>query len=80
MNYSNNNNEQTNKKEQSVSFSVTLTEANKIFKALGSLPFNEVYELIGKLNDQANEQLTNNNLKISQSEISTEELIKKQIR
>jgi hypothetical protein len=41
-----------------VVFSVTLEEANTIFKALGSLPFSEVYELIGKLNEQANQQLT----------------------
>ncbi|HEY8402139.1 MAG TPA: hypothetical protein VIK89_12810 [Cytophagaceae bacterium] len=41
-----------------ITFNVTLEEANKIFKALGNLPFVEVYELIGKLNEQANHQLS----------------------
>jgi hypothetical protein len=46
-------------KEQSpkVTFTLSLEEANKIFKALSNLPFGEVYELIGKLNEQANHQL-----------------------
>ena len=43
-----------------VTFTLTLDEANKIFKALGALPFSEVYELIGKLNEQANQQLSGN--------------------
>lgn len=41
-----------------VTFTVSIEEASTIFKALGKLPFAEVYELIGKLNEQANEQLT----------------------
>lgn len=49
-----------NKKEDiHLTFSLTLKEANVIFKALGSRPFDEVYELIGKLNEQANNQLRN---------------------
>ncbi|MFA0964171.1 hypothetical protein AB9P05_20345 [Roseivirga sp. BDSF3-8] len=36
---------------------VSLDEANLIMKALGELPFKDVYELIGKLNEQANNQL-----------------------
>lgn len=40
-----------------IRFDVTLEEANLIFKALGKLPFADVYELIGKLNEQANIQL-----------------------
>jgi hypothetical protein len=40
-----------------VKFELTIDEANVIFKALGRLPFNEVYALIGKLNEQANQQL-----------------------
>ena len=47
---------------ETVTFTVTLNEANLIFKALGALPFREVYELIGKLNEQANEQLKNETL------------------
>ncbi len=48
-------------KEQEIQFTVSLQEANQIFKALGNLPFAEVYELIGKLNEQANTQLNNQN-------------------
>jgi hypothetical protein len=50
-------------KEQTpmVTFTLSLEEANKIFKALSNLPFAEVYELIGKLNEQANNQLSKTN-------------------
>lgn len=44
---------------KNVKFEVTLDEAKKIFEALGKMPFVDVYELIGKLNDQANVSLTN---------------------
>ena len=46
-----------NKLQKSITFQVNLDEANLIFKALGKQPFETVYELIGKLNDQANSQL-----------------------
>lgn len=42
-------------------FEVELDEANLILKALGKLPFEEVYDLIGKLNSQANNQLNKSN-------------------
>ncbi|MEM9023115.1 MAG: hypothetical protein AAGB22_05205 [Bacteroidota bacterium] len=42
---------------QPLKFEVTLDEANLIIKALSQRPFAEVYELVGKLNAQANEQL-----------------------
>lgn len=48
-------------------FNVSLEEANKIFKALGKEPFNEVYELIGKLNQQANEQLSKDSFKVTRT-------------
>lgn len=32
-------------------------EVNLILKALGNLPFNQVYELIGKIHEQANQQV-----------------------
>lgn len=41
-----------------IQLEITLQEASLIFKALGNLPFADVYELIGKLNAQANAQLT----------------------
>ena len=40
---------------EKMTLEVTLSEAKKIFEALGKLPFEEVYELIGKLNEQVNE-------------------------
>ncbi|MCX2742691.1 hypothetical protein OO013_02375 [Mangrovivirga sp. M17] len=43
-----------------ITLKVTVEEGNMIFKGLGKLPFEEVYELIGKLNDQANRQLAEN--------------------
>lgn len=48
------------KKPINIQLNITLEEANLIFKALGTLPFSEVYELIGKLNEQANQQLQSN--------------------
>ena len=47
---------------EKVKFEVTLDEAKKIFEALGKLPFAEVYELIGKLNDQANAAFKSNDV------------------
>lgn len=47
------------KNTQNITFNITLEEANLIFKALGKQPFAEVFELIGKLNEQANQQLMN---------------------
>lgn len=41
-----------------VTFTLSIEEANKVFKALSALPFSDVYELIGKLNEQANQQLS----------------------
>lgn len=40
--------------KNTIKLDVTLNEAKKIFEALGKLPFEEVYELIGKLNEQVN--------------------------
>lgn len=46
---------ENNKKE--LILKVTVEEGNMIFKGLGKLPFEDVFELIGKLNEQANHQL-----------------------
>lgn len=43
--------------EKRIKFEVNIDEANIIFKALGKEPFATVFELIGKLNEQANAQL-----------------------
>ncbi len=37
---------------------LTIDEVNTILQALGRMPFSEVYEVIGKINRQANEQLS----------------------
>lgn len=45
-----------------VSWELTLEEANLILKSLSLQPFKDVYELIGKLNHQANHQLMQNHV------------------
>jgi hypothetical protein len=37
---------------------LSVTEVNKIIEALGHLPYLQVYELIGKIHAQAQEQLS----------------------
>jgi hypothetical protein len=46
---------------KNVTFTVTIDEANLLFKALGRIPFEQVYQLIGKMNEQANQQLSGGN-------------------
>lgn len=41
-----------NKKDLDIK--LNMEELKVVFKALGKLPFEEVYEIIGKLNDQVN--------------------------
>lgn len=36
---------------------LTLDEINLIFKSLGERPFHEVFELIGNINEQVNQQI-----------------------
>ncbi|EAY25089.1 hypothetical protein [Microscilla marina] len=52
---------------QLIHFQITLDEANVIFKALGQMPFADVYALIGKLNEQANRQLNHPNSQQNQT-------------
>lgn len=40
-----------------IKLSVSVDEANQILEALGNLPFARVYELVGKVQRQAREQL-----------------------
>jgi hypothetical protein len=37
----------------------SVDEINVILKALGNMPFNQVYEIIGNIHQQANHQLFN---------------------
>lgn len=39
-----------------IQLDLNFEEINVILKALGNLPFNEVYDLIGKIHEQANSQ------------------------
>lgn len=41
-----------------VKLTLTINEANLVLKALMNMPFIDVYELIGKINEQANTQLS----------------------
>jgi len=43
--------------EQSITFTVTLAEANGILQSLAQLPFAQVVDLISKLKEQAQVQL-----------------------
>ncbi|MEO1451980.1 MAG: hypothetical protein AAFV07_20785 [Bacteroidota bacterium] len=42
---------------EKITLTLTLDETNLILKALGEQPFNSVYELIGKIQHQATDQL-----------------------
>lgn len=45
------------KNDNNIQLDLSFEEINIILKALGNLPFNEVYDLIGKIHDQANNQV-----------------------
>jgi hypothetical protein len=40
-----------------IHFTVTIDEANLILEGLGHLPFAKVYQLVGKLQEQARQQV-----------------------
>lgn len=42
--------------DKTIQLNLNFEEINIILKALGNLPFNEVYDVIGKIHDQANAQ------------------------
>lgn len=46
---------------QEINLRVTIEEANLILEGLGSLPFARVYALVGKIQEQARQQLYRNN-------------------
>jgi hypothetical protein len=41
-----------------IHFTVTIDEANLILEGLGHLPFAKVYQLVGKLQEQARQQVS----------------------
>ena len=42
---------------QKINLTITLDEANLILEGLGDLPFKKVYALVGKIQEQAGQQL-----------------------
>lgn len=44
-------------KQQPINLQLTIEEVSLVFKGLGKLSFEEVYELIGKINTQVNQQV-----------------------
>lgn len=46
---------------QKITLSLTLEETNLIIKSLAKEPFQDVFELIGKINEQADEQIKKSN-------------------
>lgn len=50
---------------QEINLLLTIDEANVILDALGSQPFSKVYTLIGKIQQQASEQLGNNSPQVA---------------
>lgn len=46
--------------EEFLKLELTLDEVNIILKALSKEPFKDVFQLIGKINEQANSQLNSN--------------------
>lgn len=51
----------TEKENDKITFSFTIEELQLIIGGLGKLPFEKVYQLIGRLNEEANDQLTEKN-------------------
>jgi len=45
---------------KTINLQLSLDETNLILEALGNLPFSRVYALITKIQEQANQQLSNN--------------------
>ena len=58
--------------QKKIQLELSIEEINLIFKALGGLPFRDVYEIIGKINAQANTQLSGNE-SLNELEISNEQ-------
>ena len=45
--------------EQKIKFDLTIDEANLVLASLAKMPFEQVFNLIGKLKQQADEQMNN---------------------
>lgn len=49
-----------NNNEKELTFTLTVEEVNLVLEALGKEPFNKVFQLIGKVQQQASAQLQQN--------------------
>lgn len=47
-----------NNQTQQIQFTLSLPEVNQILEALGHMPYAQVYQLIGKIQQQAQNQLS----------------------
>jgi hypothetical protein len=47
--------------DKNIQLELSFEEVNLVLKALGQMPFNQVYELIGSIHEQANAQMQNGN-------------------
>ena len=53
---------------QKINLNLTIDEANLILEALGELPFSKVFQLIGKIQEQAGRQLNPENGQVEQDD------------
>lgn len=52
-----------------VNLKLNVNEVNMVIKALGQLPYNQVYEIIGRIHTQASEQVNSDTMEFkSQNE------------
>ena len=54
-----------------INLNLHINEVNLIIKALSELPFREVYELMGKIHEQSNNQLKNGQAKLAPNNKAT---------
>ncbi|MCG8341105.1 MAG: hypothetical protein MI674_07605 [Cytophagales bacterium] len=54
-----------------INLTLHINEVNLIIKALSELPFREVYELMGKIHEQSNNQLKNGQDKLAPNNKTT---------
>lgn len=51
---------------------ISVNEVNTIIKALGQFPYNQVFELVGKIHDQASVQVKGEVVKMNSTEENKE--------
>lgn len=56
------------KNDEQLTLEITIDEANIILDALGNMPFKQVYTLIGKIQEQAGAQLSDEAISAGQQD------------